>query len=100
MGEAPLSEPGDLIGKKVTAVAFVHDCVEFHFDGLVLRSLVDPSVAVGEAVYRFPQPGSRDALCMVIGSTVQSLEVVDGQLEFTTSTGCRVRGPMARRGMV
>ena len=35
----------------------------------------DPQVAVGEAVYSFPKPGSRDALCLVIGATVHSLNL-------------------------
>jgi hypothetical protein len=85
----------DLIGREISAVAFVRDCVEFHFDGPILRSRADPQVAVGEAVYCFPKPGSRDALCLVIGATVHSLDLDDFRhLEFTTSNGCRVRLPL------
>jgi len=92
-----LKEPADLIGREISAVAFVRDVVEFGFDGVVLRCDADPCVAVGDAVYRFPKPGSRDALCLIIGSTVRSLEVVDGKhVEFTTSNGCRVRIPLAK----
>ena len=91
----------DLIGREISAVAFVRDYVEFHFDGPILRSRADPQVAVGEAVYCFPKPGSRDALCLVIGATVQSLDLDDSRhLEFTTSNGCRVRLPLGAGGVL
>jgi hypothetical protein len=91
----------DLIGREISAVAFVRDYVEFHFDGPILRSRADPQVAVGEAVYCFPKPGSRDALCLVIGTTVRSLNSDDSRhLEFTTSSGCRVRLPLGAGGVL
>jgi hypothetical protein len=91
----------DLIGREISAVAFVRDYVEFHFDGPILRSRADPQVAVGEAVYCFPKPGSRDALCLVIGTTVRSLNLEDSRhLEFTTSSGCRVRLPLGAGGVL
>jgi hypothetical protein len=92
-----LKRAGDLVGREISAVAFVRDLVEFAFDGMVLRCDADPFVAVGEVAYRFPKPGSRDALCLVIGSTVQSVELVDGEhFAFTTSNGCRVSVPLAK----
>jgi hypothetical protein len=91
----------DLIGREISAVAFVRDYVEFHFDGPILRSRADPQVAVGEAVYCFPKLGSRDALCLVIGATVQSLDLDEARhLEFTTSNGCRVRLPLGAGGVL
>ena len=83
---------GDLLGKEISGVAFVRDYVEFHFDGPILRSISDPYVTIGEATYRFSKAGSREALCRVIGSTVESLELVEGEhFEFSTSNGCRIR---------
>ena len=91
----------DLIGREISAVAFVRDCVEFHFDGPILRSRAAPQVVIGEATYRFPKPGSRDALCLVIGATVQSLSLDESRhLEFTTSNGCRVRLPIGAGGVL
>jgi len=91
----------DLIGREISAVAFVRDYVEFHFDGPILRSRADPQVAVGEAVYCFPKPGSRDALCLVIGATVQSLDLDESRhLEFTTSNGCQMRLPLGAGGVL
>jgi hypothetical protein len=96
-----LKEPGDLVGREVSAVAFARDGVEFHFDGPILRSRADPRVIIGEAVYCFPKPGSRDALCLVIGATVQSLDLDESRhLEFTTSNGCRVRLPVGAGGVL
>ena len=96
-----LKEPADLVGREISAVAFARDGVEFHFDGPILRSRADPQVAIGEAVYCFPKPGSRDALCLVIGATVQSLSLDDSRhLEFTTSNGCRVRLPLGAGGVL
>jgi hypothetical protein len=92
-----LKKAGDLVGLEVRAVAFVRDVVEFGFDGLTLRCDADPYVAIGEVAYRFPKPGSRDALCLIIGSTVLSVELVDGEhFAFTTSNGCRVSIPLAK----
>jgi hypothetical protein len=91
----------DLIGREITAVAFARDGVEFHFDGSILRSRADPRVAIGDAVYCFPKPGSRDALCLVIGATLQSLDLDETRhLEFTTSNGCRVRLPLGAGGVL
>jgi hypothetical protein len=96
-----LKEPADLVGREVSAVAFVRDGVEFHFDGPILRSRADPQVFIGEAVYHFPKPGSRDALCLVLGSTIRSLSLDDARhLEFTTSNGCRVRLPLGAGGVL
>jgi len=90
-----------LVGREVSAVAFARDGVKFHFGGPILRSRADPQVAIGEAVYRFPKPGSRDALCLVIGATVQSLSLDEARhLEFTTSNGCRVRLPVGAGGVL
>ena len=96
-----LKGPADLVGRKVTAVAFVQDGVEFHFDGPILRCRVDPQVIIGEATYHFPKPGSRDALCLLIGETVQSLSLDEPRhLEFTTDNGCRVRLRLGAGGVL
>ena len=90
-----------MVGREISAVTFARDGVEFHYDGPVLRSLADPRVAIGEAVYCFPKPGSRDALCLVIGATVQSLSLDEARhLEFTTSNGCQVRLPVRAGGVL
>jgi hypothetical protein len=95
-----LKDVDELLGKEVSSVAFVGDGVEFRFGSTVLLSPAAPYVTIGESTYRFPTAGSRDALCLVIGSVVESLDHVDGQcFEFTTSNGCRVRIPLDGRSL-
>jgi hypothetical protein len=91
----PVIEIQQLVGEQISTVAFVCDYVEFHFSGPILRSLSNPRVSVQGAEYRFPESGSRDALCRVIGSTVQALKLDENRvLELTTSNGCRITIPL------
>jgi hypothetical protein len=69
--EGPIS----LVGEELNTVAFVMDYVEFHFNGPRLRALTDPRVQIGLRTWVFPGPGSRDALCALIGRTVQAVSL-------------------------
>lgn len=60
----------DLAGLDLSSVCFVRDYVEFHFDGPVLRALSDPAIDEPTRRVQFPEPGSRDVLCALIGMTV------------------------------
>lgn len=73
----------DLSGWEVSGVAFVRDYVEFHFDGPILRALSQPSLAVRGETVAFPAPGSRDALCSLIGREVMSASDESEQLVVT-----------------
>ena len=85
----------DLMGEEISAVSFVRDYVEFHFDGPVLRSVSDPVVIANAIAYRFPEPSSRDALCGVIGSTVRTLKLEEHRaLELTTNNNCKIIIPL------
>lgn len=96
-----MKEPDELVGRKVSAVSFVHDGVEFHFDGPVVRSRGDPQIGIGGAIYCFPKPGSRDALCLLVGATVQSVNLDEPRhLEVATSNGCRLRLPLRAGGVL
>lgn len=92
----PVVEIHELIGEEISAVVFVRDYVEFHFGGPVLRSLSDPVIVTDDGVeHHFPEPGSRDALCRVIGSTVRTVDLEDDhRLEMTTSDGSRITIPL------
>ncbi|MFJ5075584.1 hypothetical protein ACIP8Z_13390 [Streptomyces sp. NPDC088553] len=59
-----------LIGHEVSAVSFVRDYVELHFDGLVLRCLADPVGVYDGSEWRFPERGSLDLMRRYIGETV------------------------------
>lgn len=97
-----VQELRDLVGEEISAVCFVRDYVEFHFDGPVLRSLTNPIVVDHGARHLFPEPGSRDALCRLIGSTVRGLEMEEARaLTLTTADEREIWIPLdakSRRG--
>jgi hypothetical protein len=69
----------EIIGQPMSAVSFVHDYVEFHFDGKILRALTRPSTHIRGQATIFPQFGSRDALCSLIGKSVINVIVREGE---------------------
>ena len=83
-----LSELDDLIGAEVGSVAFVRDYVEINFDGPIVRSLSSPIINVGGADFRFPDAGSRDALCELIGTSLEGVHESDAEivLRFDAAT--------------
>ena len=91
----PVTEVQGLVGEEISAVAFVCDYVEFHFSGPILRSLSHPTIAGKGTEHRFPESGSRDALCGVIGSTVRAVKLEEHRaLELTTNNDCRITIPL------
>ncbi len=62
-----------LVGEQLSAVCFVMDYVEFHFDGHIVRALNNPHAYLPASRVSFPESGSRDALCMFIGAVVASV---------------------------
>jgi hypothetical protein len=62
-----------LMGLEVSAVSFVRDFVELHFDGPVLRALSNPSGVYGGHEWHFPAPGSLDLMHRYIGRTRRRL---------------------------
>ncbi len=85
---------------------FVRDYIEFYFDGPVLRALSAPILRRGSVETRFPQPGSRDALCDLIGQTAIRLEVRGDQaILITFGDGAEIiipleGSPLAEPGLV
>jgi hypothetical protein len=68
-------DPTGLVSEELNVIAFVMDYVEFHFNGPRLTALTDPHVRIGSQTWTFPRPGSRDALCALIGRTVQVVSI-------------------------
>ncbi|MBB1257846.1 hypothetical protein [Streptomyces alkaliterrae] len=69
-----------LMGLEVSAVSFVRDYVELHFDGPVLRALSDPVGVYGGREWRFPAPGSLELMHCYIGKTVDGYELDPGRI--------------------
>jgi hypothetical protein len=82
-----------LVGEELSAVSFVMDYVEFHFNGPVFRALTHPVLSDRNLEIRFPSLGSRDALCGLIGQTVSKVIVLKGEaitLQFERGASLRV----------
>lgn len=69
------ADPAIIVGEQLSAVSFVQDYVELHFAGPVLRAFSNPRVQIGRVQYVFPESGSRDALCSLIGLLVVSVSL-------------------------
>jgi hypothetical protein len=78
-----MQELKDLVGCELSTVAFVRDYVEFQFDGPVLRSLAPPVVVLDGIRHEFPQAGSRDALCELIGRPVEGATELPDRLSVS-----------------
>ena len=65
----------EIVGEPMSAVSFVYDYVELHFDGKILRALPPVSVVSERGRFVVPEPGSRDALCELLGRSVINIAV-------------------------
>jgi hypothetical protein len=85
----------DLVGSELSGICFVRDYVELHFDGAILRSLSEPIVVMQSSQWRFPEEGSRDALCRLIGRVVDNAAEHPDRLEISFGTSAAVEIPKA-----
>ena len=76
-----------LVNIELNAVAFVMDYVEFHFNGPVLRAFSGPVLRASGCQYTFPEAGSRDALCRLIGTVVERVAVEPSSLSVNLTGG-------------
>ena len=65
-----------LVGLEVSAISFVRDYVELHFDGPVLRAVSDPFGRYGCWGWRFPEGNSPTVMRYYIGKIVDGVEFV------------------------
>lgn len=65
-----------LVGLEVSAVCFVRDYVELHFDGPVLRAVSDPFGRYRCQGWRFPEGNSPTVMRYYISKTVDRFELV------------------------
>lgn len=68
-----------LVGREVSAVAFVRDYVELHFDGPVVRAISDPYGMYGCRGWRFPEGHAADVMRCYIGKVVDGLRFVEDE---------------------
>jgi hypothetical protein len=84
-----------LVGTSVGVVSFVMDYVQIHFNGPVLTCLTNPIVELQDERWRFPEPGSRDALCSLIEQVVvRAIVEEDVQIQIDFVSGHRLKVPL------
>ena len=88
--------PESLVGEEISAVAFVRDYVEFHFDGPVLRAFAPPEISLGNGQrLSSSSPGWRDGLCSLIGREVVAFDATaSDNLLLSTVGGITVVIPL------
>lgn len=64
----------DVMNERLSAVSFLHDYIEFHFDGKIVRVFTGPVVTRNGEAFGPNQLGWRDALCSLIESTAERVE--------------------------
>lgn len=82
-------------GDELSAVCFVRDYIELHFDGPILRLLGDVSIRNGEALKARKTEGFKDWLCRNIGRRVALLGPLDGnkiEIKFHGNDLIKVEG--------
>src|SRR5690606_1506655 len=67
-----------LIGEQLSAVQFVQDYLELHFDGNGLTCYIWPEVYKNDLTFRFGEVEYRNKLCELIGEIVQDVLLVEG----------------------
>jgi hypothetical protein len=96
IGSERRSSP-DLVGRRLNSVRFLAHSVEFEFAGLVVGVSGDASIVAGGTRIAYPEAGSRDALCRLIGSRVNEMRrLTGGDLELDLDTGWGLVLPRAK----
>ncbi len=91
----PKSKIYSIINESLSAVCFVMDYVEFHFDGKIVRSLTNPILKVSNENFEFPDSGSRDRFCSLIGQTVIDITLKEeDRIELIFNTGNKLIIPL------
>ena len=77
-----------LVGRRLESVRFLAHTVEFEFDKAIVRVAGDAAIVAGGTRIIYPEAGSRDALCRLIGSRVDRMrQMSDGEIELDLNTG-------------
>jgi hypothetical protein len=71
-----------LCGQKIFSVEFVCDYVRIHFDNAVM-AFINPMSITGSVQAQEGAPGFRDAICSIIGKTVEEVRILaDASMEI------------------
>ena len=84
----------DVRGEQLSYVCFVMDYIQFGFNGAILTVYSKPIIEIGVSKNKFPELGSRDALCSFIGHAVQDVSVEEGKRIVLTFYPGRIEIPL------
>lgn len=91
----------DLSGRKLMSIRFFSDRIELDFGGVTVQSTESPVIVSGLQRYRYPDSGSRDALCGLIGASVEATRAVSGEkIEIRFSADRQLIIPLAQPRLV
>ncbi len=78
----------NIAGRRLRSVRFLENAVELDFGSLRVALGASAIVSCGSQKYRYPEPGSRDAICELIGAKVDRIRVVLGdRVEISCDNG-------------
>jgi len=82
----------EIVGRCLSSVEFVHDYIQFRFDGPCLTAITSPVLSTENGRVTDGDPGYRDGLCSEIGIKVASVWVAHDELriEFASSSAISV----------
>jgi hypothetical protein len=88
----PASAPlPDLAGTRLHAVRFLEDRAELDFGSARVDLRAGATVGCGAQRNRFPEPGSRDALCALFGARVERIRAIGGEkVAIACDNGCEI----------
>jgi hypothetical protein len=88
-----------LIGEQLSAVTFVQDYLQLHFDGPRLTVFSPPVIRLGEQTFYKGKPGFRDALCHNIAKKVTEVRVAYGEsIAIRFADGATIHIPLQDAG--
>ena len=80
-----------LVNSRLTSVRFSSSGVELDFNGMIVAVSSNPAVVRAGERLGYPDAGSRDALCRLIGGTVNSVNSTAGsEVELSLDNGCQL----------
>lgn len=84
----PAAQFPDLTGRRVSSVRFSIRAMEIDFGGVLVEVSGNPIVTAGPKRFRYPESGSRDALCALVGTRVERMRFTPGdRTEIRFDTG-------------
>ena len=90
VGALPAPLP-NLAGRRLRSVTFRDDTIELDFGALQVQIGTAATVTRGTETSRYPDAGSRDAICALIGARVDRIRSITGdRVEISYDNGCDI----------